>query len=276
MSIAINIILFGLKFWAGMMSGSIAMIADSWHTLSDSITSVILLVGVKLSSKKPDRQHPYGHGRAESIAAIVIATLLFIVGVNFLKESLIKFGTDKTPEFKKIAVYIFVASAVIKEIMARFAIWAGKKTNSDVLKADGWHHRSDAITTAIIIIGFFAYSKYSWLDGLLGVVVSGFIIYSAYEVIKDASKSILGSTMPDDLKDRICNMIEKEYPRVDDAHHFHFHSYGEHTELTMHIYMPGNISLKNAHDIIESLENTLYKRFGLYTTIHPDYKSGKN
>ncbi len=276
LSISVNTVLFGLKIWAGMMTGLIAMIADAWHTLSDSLTSVILLVGVKIFSKKPDKQHPYGHGRAESIAAIIIATLLFIVGINFLKESFLKINADKTLNLSKPALYIFIFSALIKEALARFAIRAGKKTDSDVLKADGWHHRSDAITTAIIVAAFFLCNKYRWLDGLLGLFVSGFIIYAAYEIIKDASKSILGSGMSEKNRREICDIVNDRYPRIEDAHHFHIHRYGEHRELTMHIFMAENLFLKTVHDIIEKLENEIYERFGIDTTIHADYRHGKN
>ncbi|MEA3506786.1 MAG: cation diffusion facilitator family transporter, partial [Elusimicrobiota bacterium] len=148
-------------------------------------------------------------------------------------------------------------------------------TDSDVLKADGWHHRSDAIITLIIIIGFFFYSRYPWVDGVLGLMVSGVIIYSAYEIIKDASKSILGTTMPEELKDKICKIIEKKYPRVEDAHHFHIHKYGQHAELTMHICLPETITLETAHDIIDILENEIYEKFKIDTTIHPDCRIHK-
>ena len=145
LSIIGNIFLFVLKYWAGIVTGSIALIADAWHTLSDSVSSVIVLIGGKISQKPADEEHPFGHGRAEHIAAIIIGVLLAIVAFDFIVSSIEKFGTHEKTVFGTIAWIVTIVSILVKEGMAQYAFWAAKKANSSILRADGWHHRTDAL-----------------------------------------------------------------------------------------------------------------------------------
>ncbi|MFC2135505.1 cation diffusion facilitator family transporter, partial [Bacteroidota bacterium] len=147
LSIVVNILLFILKYWAGLVTGSIAIFADAWHTLSDSVSSIILIFGVKISVKSADRDHPFGHGRAENIAAIIIAILLMFIALNFVKESVEKLINRESVVFGTLSIIVIVISILGKEGLAQFAFWAGKRTGSQILKADGWHHRSDAISS---------------------------------------------------------------------------------------------------------------------------------
>ena len=120
-SIIINVILFILKYWVGIMTGSIAIIADAWHTLSDSLTSIVVILGAKISSKPADDNHPFGHGRAESVASIIIGVLLFIVGSNFLFDAIQKLKSKESAAFTMSAIVIFILSVIIKEAMAQFS-----------------------------------------------------------------------------------------------------------------------------------------------------------
>lgn len=154
-SIFLNIGLFGIKIWAGIVTGSVALIADAWHTLSDSISSVAVLIGLKVSAKPADDNHPYGHGRAEIIASLVVGLLLAVIGFNFLMESIIRLRNHESVNYGILAIVVTVISAVMKEVMAQYSIIIGKRTNSSSMIADGWHHRSDAISSLVILVGIF-------------------------------------------------------------------------------------------------------------------------
>ena len=167
-----NLILFVLKIWVGTMTGSIAMVADAWHTLSDTVTSGVVLIGFWIAGKPRDAEHPFRHGRAELLGSIIIGTLLLVVGANFLKEAFSQLRNAVTVSFKPLSVVVFACSAVIKEALAEFAIWAGRRTKAKSLIADGWHHRSDAIASTLIVIGSFLGSRFWWIDGVLGIAVA--------------------------------------------------------------------------------------------------------
>ncbi len=270
LSIATNVLLFGLKYWAGIVSGSIAIIADAWHTLSDSLSSIIVLVGVKISSRPADKEHPFGHGRAEWIASIIIAVLLSIIAFNFLVEAYHKLSDRQSADFGRVAVIVTIVSIVLKEAMAQFAIRAGEKVDSSSLKADGWHHRSDAISSVVILIGIFLGSYFWWIDAALGVVVAILIFYAAYEILRDAGNSLLG-TKPTEKEKRSIMAIANEVAGLDmGVHHVHLHRYGNHLEVTFHVFLPETMSLKEVHLLLEHIEKELLEREDMYATIHPE------
>ena len=130
LSIITNIILFGLKYWAGIITGSIALIADAWHTLTDSVSSVIVLIGGKISRKPADDDHPFGHGRAEHIAAMIIGLLLALVAFDFIMSAIEKFGTREKTVFGTIAWIVTIISILVKELLAQYAFWAANKSGS--------------------------------------------------------------------------------------------------------------------------------------------------
>lgn len=270
LSIATNVLLFGLKYWAGIVSGSIAILADAWHTLSDSLSSIIVLVGVKISSKPADKEHPFGHGRAEWIASIIIAVLLSIIAFNFLVEAYHKLAEKQSADFGRIAVIVTIVSIILKEALAQFAIRTGKRINSTSLKADGWHHRSDAISSVIILIGIFLGPYFWWIDAVLGVVVAILIFYAAYEILRDAGNSLLG-TKPSEKEKISIKAIANEVAGQDmRVHHIHLHRYGNHLEVTFHVFLPEEMTLKETHRLLEEIEDELLKREDMYATIHPE------
>ncbi len=268
LSIAINTVLFCFKFWAGITSGSLAMLADAWHTLSDSITSIIVIIGFWISGSGADEEHPFGHGKSENVAAVIIATLFIILGVNFFRSSIIKLKSQQSTNFGSLAIIVFIGSTVIKEALARFSIWAGKKINSKSLLADGWHHRSDAIASGTIVISVLIGRQYLWLDGIMGILVSLLIIYVGYNILKEASSSLLGEKVTPALESQIRKLIKNTSPLVSAVHHLHMHKYGKHMELTLHICLPENIELKDAHDISSKLEEVIKIKLKMETTIH--------
>jgi cation diffusion facilitator family transporter len=270
LSIAGNIGLFILKYWAGAVTGSIALIADAWHTLSDSFSSIIVLIGIKVSNKPADREHPFGHGRAELIASLVIGMLLLFIAFSFLTESINRLQTHQSVDYGTIALIAVIASIIVKEALAQYAIWAGKKTRSNTLKADGWHHRTDAISSVLILIGIFLGKYFWWIDGVLGLIVTGMIAWAAYEILRDAIHPLLGEKPSEKLKQRLHEISSEALGFDPEIHHIHLHRYGDHVELTFHITLPSEMTLKRAHEHVVKLEEKIQEELDMIPTIHAD------
>ncbi len=268
LSVSINILLFVLKYWVGLKANSIAMKADAWHTLSDTFTSLVVLFGFWISRRKPDEQHPFGHGRAEAIGAVVIGTLLFIVGATFLKESIHRLFAQQGFIFSSLAIIVFMISVVIKEGLASFSIWAGKKIHSQSLIADGWHHRSDAVASGLIVIGTLLGRIFWWIDGVAGIFVSLLIFYATYDILKTAASSLIGEQADKSLKGKILNVVGQVAPTITDIHHLHVHKYGDNIELTFHVYFPEHTTLKQAHEIGTTIEEAIKQELDMEATIH--------
>ena len=269
-SIFTNLLLFGLKYWAGIVSGSIALVADAWHTLTDSVSSIIVLIGGKISSKPPDDDHPFGHGRAEHIAAIIIGVLLAIVAFDFVLNAIDKFQSREAGNFGTIAIVVTIISILGKEAMAQYAFWGYKKTNSSILKADGWHHRTDALSSVIILIGIFIGKYFWWIDAALAFIVALMIGFASYEILSKEIKKLLGENIEPELLREIIQEVDQLFDLEVHIHHFHLHQYGNHNELSCHIKLPANMPLKEAHDICSQIENMIWEKFELVTTIHAE------
>jgi cation diffusion facilitator family transporter len=268
LSMIVNVILFGFKMWAGIVSGSVAMVADAWHTLSDSLTSLVVIIGFWISGKPNDYDHPFGHGRAELIGGLIIGVLLGVVGFNFLKESYLTLRGSEAAEFSTFGIIVFSVSVIVKEGLAQFSFWAGKKINSTSLRADGWHHRSDAIASLLIVIGALLGSYFWWIDGVLGLFVSVLLLKAAYDILKTAADNLMGETVPDEMIDEINTMITRIAPDASHSHHFHMHRYGDHKEVTMHLRFPDNYTIQDAHVLITKIEEEARDRIGVELTIH--------
>jgi cation diffusion facilitator family transporter len=267
-SLILNLVLFGLKYWAGLVSGSVAIIADAWHTLSDSITSLVVIIGAKAAHKPADEKHPFGHGRAELIASVIIGVLLGMVGFNFVLESVEKLQSRQAGGFGTLAVVVFAVSVVLKEAMARFAIHAGKKSGYRSLAADGWHHRSDAVASALILAGIFLGRRFWWIDGALGIAVALLIIYAAFDVIRDAVDPLMGKAADEKLIEQLRQIGREVAGQPLHVHHVHIHEYGSNTELTLHINMDGSIPLERAHEMGSAFEKAVRERLDMEATVH--------
>ncbi len=267
-SIFLNIILFGLKYYVGILSCSVAIIADAWHTLSDSFSSIILLVGFKISNKPADKEHPFGHGRAEIIATVIIGIILAVVGGNFLIESIRKFYFHQAASFGKPAIIITAISVVVKELMARFAIWGGKKTGSKLLIADGWHHRTDAFSSLVILFGIFLGKFYWWADSALGLIMSLLIFHVAFEILKSSISTLLGEKPDKELMDTLVELLKSRINFPIHLHHLHIHNYGDHKEITFHIKLPPKMKLKEAHEVADEMESLIRSELKMESTIH--------
>ncbi len=268
LSLILNTGLFFVKYWVGMQTASVAIIADAWHTLSDSLTSVVVIVGFNISAKPPDKKHPFGHSRAEVISSIIIGTLLAIVAFSFLMESIHRFKAQQTASFSTAAGIIFLISVILKEAIAQFAFWSGKKIDSKALRADGWHHRSDAVASLLILAGIYFGKTSWWIDSVMGMAVSFLIFYAAYDILAESMSSLLGEEPQKELQHAVCRLIKTTLSREVYAHHFHLHEYGSHKELTFHIKLPSDMQLQEAHRITDQLEQVLRQQMRIEATIH--------
>jgi cation diffusion facilitator family transporter len=269
-SIIANITLFGLKYWAGIVSGSLALIADAWHTLSDSVSSVIVLIGGKISRKPADDDHPFGHGRAEHIAAIIIGVMLAIIAFDFVVGAVNKFISREQTNFGLFAWIATIVSILVKESMAQYAFWAAKKTKSSILKADGWHHRTDALSSVVILVGIALGNTFWWTDAVLSFIVAIMIGWASYQILASEIKSLLGESPSDELLVSIRETTQNEFKEPLHLHHIQIHNYGRHTELSCHIKLPPEMPLNEAHEICTKVEDIIMEKFGFFSTVHPE------
>lgn len=267
-SVLLNLFLFVLKYYAGEVSSSVALIADAWHTLSDSLTSVVVILGLRLSSKQPDPEHPFGHGRWEQVAAVIIAILLAIVGWRFIEDSIAKLTVHESARYGVWAYAATLASIVLKEGLARYAFHIARLTKNMSVKADGWHHRSDALSSVMVLAGLFLNPYVWWMDSALGVLVSLMLFYAAYGIIREAVNKILGEKPSEAVIADVKRIVREEMGEEAYPHHFHIHNYGDHTEFTLHVKVPGEQTVWQAHGLATRVEQRIASEKNMDVTIH--------
>jgi cation diffusion facilitator family transporter len=270
LSVAVNILLFALKYWAGIVSGSLALVADAWHTLSDSISSLFVLVSARFSHKDADKEHPFGHGRFELVASIFIGVLLVFIAINFIRGGIEKFIDREQASYGVIAIVVTAFSILMKEGLAQFAFWSYRRTDSEILKADGWHHRSDALSSVVILVGIFVGRYVWWIDSALSVVVAFFLMYTAYDIIKNSISVIIGERATPEFEKKVREVAYGSAHQDIYLHHFHMHNYLTHKEITFHIRLPGEYSINKSHSVTKKIENALREQLEIEATIHVD------
>ncbi|PNX48398.1 MAG: hypothetical protein BV456_09825, partial [Thermoplasmata archaeon M8B2D] len=266
-----NVILFFIKISLGFFINSIALIADGIHSLSDVSTSGIVIFGFRIAKKDPDKEHPFGHGRAEYIATLIIAILLIIVGLGFIQQSIgriISLEQITHQEYLITIGIVVLISAVFKELMAKYSFAISKKINSDVLKADAWHHRSDALSSIGVAIGIIA-ARFGFpiLDPVFAILVSIIIIYVGIDLMKKSSNFLMGTKIDNDM---ICQIEEivKSIEHAKGLHDIFLHDYGTNKVLTLHVEIDSNLSIEKAHKIADILEKEIQARTNFSTVIH--------
>jgi len=267
-SVILNTLLFGLKYWVGVKTFSIAIIADAWHTISDTLTSIVVIIGFKITSKPADKEHPFGHGQAEIVSSVIIGTMLAIVGFNFLIASIQRFENQQSAVYNTLAIIVFVISVIVKEGLAQFSIRAGKKIDAYSLIADGWHHRGDALVSIMVLIGIFIGRYFWWVDSVMGIIVSLVIFYTTYVILGESISTLIGKEPSEDFKKEIEEIVADNISQDVLLHHLHCHRYGDNKELTFHIKLPAEMKLIEAHRVSEKLENKIREKMNIETTIH--------
>lgn len=265
-----NVLLSAGKFFAGIISGSISITADAVNNLSDASSSIISLLGFKLAEKKPDNEHPYGHGRYEYLAGFIVAALIIAIGFQMLSEGIHKIIAPEEVEFSLLPVVIMAVSILVKLWLMAFYSSIGRKINSETLAASAADSRNDVISTgavlAALIISHFCGIQ---LDGIMAVAVAVFILYSGFGLIKDAMNPLLGQAPSQDIVDRIHRKI-LSYDGVEGTHDLMIHDYGPGRKFaSVHVEVPAEMSLVECHEIIDSIEQD-FLDLGLNMIIHPD------
>ena len=273
----VNLMLIIFKFFAGVTGRSAAMIADAVHSLSDFITDIIVIVFVKTSQKPKDKEHDYGHGKFETLATFIIGIVLLAVGLGIAWSGLSSIYAviqgEILPSPGMIALVAALVTIVSKGFISQYTIKKGKNLNAPALIANGWHQRSDALssigTAAGIGGAIFIGDKWTVLDPLAALVVSFFIIKMSFKIIKPCLDELLERSLPEDTEKE----IEKIVSHFEGVYHLHnlcTRKIGNYYAIEFHIKMDGNISLEKSHNLITEIEVKLKEQYGSKThvTIH--------
>jgi len=275
-SIAGNTGLFIAKITIGLTINSISLIADAFHTFSDILTSVMVLIGFMISGMPADEHHPYGHGRMEGLATLIIAVLLGVVSYEFGKDSIERLIHPQPVRGTLFAIFVMLGSAFGKELMARFSFSLGKKIDSAALYADAWHHRSDAIASMLIPIAIVASMfKIYRIDAVFGLGVSVLIGYTGFQIAYSTIDKLLGHAPDRDFVEKI-KKDARSVPGVKDVHGIAVHNYGDTNAISMHIEVDENINLARAHEIATEVENKVTQGIKGVATVHIEIKEGSD
>ncbi len=270
LSVIVNAFLFFIKITIGLVINSVAMIADAFHTLSDVISSAIVIWGFNEAEKPADKEHPFGHGRVEYIATLIIAILLCVAGVEFFRASVDAIRHPKPIHPAWWMILVVVLTMVVKEITARYAIFLSSKIASGTLHADAWHHRIDALSSLLVVIAFIlARFGINNLDGWAGLGVSFFIVWTGFEIAKDAVDDLIGKPPTEDEIEDI-RLRALKVDGVLGVHDIAVHSYGTDKFVSIHIEIDSECSPSRAHDIAEAVEEALKNALNISPTVHID------
>jgi len=269
-SVFVNTILFILKITIGLMVGAVSVIADAVHTLSDVVSSGVVIWGFKESEKPADVEHPYGHGRAEYIATLIIAVLLCVAGIEFIEASIERIQNPQLVSSEWWMIILLSMTIILKEFTARYAEFLSSKIASGTLHADAWHHRTDALSS-LLVVGALIAGKYGYIvvDGWAGLGVALFLIYTGIEIAKDAVDDLIGKPPTSEEVEDIRRIV-LGVDGVLGAHDITIHSYGHDKFISVHVEIDASESTAAAHDISEVVEDQLEKALGVEPTVHMD------
>lgn len=256
-SLASNTLLFLLKIVVGWVFGSMSMIADALHSLSDSATDVVVFLGHHFGSKAPDKEHPYGHGRIETFSSIAIALILIAVGAGMIVHAGQDIATGHVSEPSVAVLIVACISIVVKEILYRVTVRAAKVSHSSALYANAWHHRSDAFSSIAVLLGVAGlYFNFKFGDQVAAVIVGGMIAMVGGKVLSNCLNELAESAVDHDTLELIERVIRSD-AQIRDYHKLRTRSVGREIFLDLHILVNPNLNVKEAHDIAETLEKTI-------------------
>ena len=271
MGIIFNVLLFGIKMLAGAISGSISIMADAFNNLTDAGSSVITLIGFRMSGQKPDKDHPFGHGRIEYISGLIVSMLILLVGFELGKGSVEKIITPEPVEFSIVAVIILVCSIAVKGYMALYNFTIGKKIGSSAMRATAQDSLNDTIATAAVLLCLiFAKLTSINIDAYCGLAVSGFILFSGLRAVKETMDPLLGTPPSEEFIKDIENIVHS-YEGVSGIHDLIVHDYGPaRTMISLHAEVSCDSDLLETHDMIDNIEKELREHLNCDAVIHMD------
>ena len=269
--IFLNVLLFVLKFVFGTLAASVAMTADAFNNLSDAASSIIQILGFKLSSKKPDPDHPFGHGRIEYISGLIVSFIILYMGVALLKDSVLSIMHPKQPDTSVLSVVVMGIGVLVKLYMYIYNHLISRKIDSVAMEVVAKDSLNDVSSTAVVIIAIIG-SRFTTLpmDGIGGVIVAAFILKTGYEAAADTIAPLLGTAPSTDFVNQIEEELMKHKPIIG-MHDLVVHDYGPgRMMISLHAEVPGNLNIFSLHDVIDVAEHDISVRFGCQVVIHMD------
>ena len=272
-----NLALLIFKLIAGVLGHSSAMIADAIHSLSDFVTDIVVLIFVRISVKPQDASHDYGHGKFETVATFLVGLALMMAAIGIIEPGVRKLilwwnGAElEAPGW--IALWAALLSIVVKELLYQFTVRKGKTLNSQVMVANAWHHRSDALSSVGAAIGIggaiWLGQRWTMLDPLASVVVGLMLVKVAWELLKTSMAELTEGSLSEETEQEIIELI-CSVPNVQEPHNLRTRRIGNHIAIEAHIRMDGSLSLNEAHEQATAVERKLKERFGdkIYVSIH--------
>lgn len=270
--IILNIVLFAIKFFAGIISNSIAITADAFNNLSDAGSSVVTLVGFKLSEKKPDPKHPYGYGRIEYISGLVVSAVILFMAFEMFKDSILKIIHPEETSFSLVVLIILIISIAGKCYMASYNFRVGKKIGSATIKATGTDCLSDTISTVVVLISaIVGHFTSLHIDGICGIIVGLFILYAGFSTARETLSLLMGEPPEKEYVDSIEEMVLNFDENIVGVHDLMVHDYGPGRKvISLHAEVPAEGDILKIHDVIDNLEKKLAHECHCLATIHMD------
>ncbi len=271
LGIGFNLLLFSMKLAIGILSGSVAILSDAFNNISDTGSSVVALIGMRLAARRPDREHPFGHGRAEYVSALIVAMMILLVAVELLKESVTKLISPEPVSVSVPMLIALVASILVKLFMFGYNRALGRRIDSSVLMAAASDSRNDVIVTTMIILSALAGTYLGWrVDAPAGILVSLFIFYGGVKIAKDVITQILGGE-PDPELVKTITAIVCAGEGIVGVHDLIVHDYGpERRMASVHAEVDERADIRTIHESIDAAERKILKELGVPVVIHMD------
>ena len=266
-----NVFLFAVKFVVGFILNSVSVTADAFNNLSDAGSSIISFVGVKMAEKPADRDHPFGHGRIEYIAALVVSFLVLEVGFTFLKDSIGKIRMPEALNFQTVSVAILIVSIAVKLWLGLFNRKLGERINSKVMMAVFTDSMGDVITTGATILSliFFRLTGIN-IDGIVGVGVALVVMWAGVGIARDTLEPLIGEAIDPEVYKEIKSFVES-YDGIEGTHDLLVHNYGPGRSMaSIHAEVPNDVDFEQSHEIIDRIEREAAKKLGIFLVIHMD------
>ncbi len=271
LGIICNLVLFAVKLAVGLFIDSIAVISDAFNNLSDLGSSLVTIFGAKLSNRPPDKEHPYGHGRFEYIASLIVSFVIFAVGLQVMRSSIDKIIAPKAILFSPVSIAILSISISIKIWMFSYNKYIGKTINSSINRATAYDSLNDAIATGAVIAGTILGRHVGFpVDGLLGLFISFLIVYTGFGIAKDSVNLLLGPSPDPELIENICSLILKG-KNIKGIHDLKVHDYGPGRVIaSIHAEVPDALNIMDIHSEIDEIEQIIENQLGINIVIHMD------
>ena len=269
--IFLNVILFALKFIFGTIAASVAMVADAFNNLSDAASSIVQILGFKLASKKPDSQHPFGHGRLEYVSGLAISFFILLMGFELIKSSITKLINPEPQNYNLFSILVMGFAILIKFYMYLYNHQIAKKIDSVTMEATAKDSFSDMISTSVVIVSIIISRFTNFpVDGIAGIIVGAFILKTGYEAAKDTIGPLLGNPPSKELVDEIEKELLKYKPIIG-MHDLIVHDYGPgRMMISLHAEVPGDMNIFDLHDVIDVAEVMISRKFNCSVVIHMD------